>query len=283
MHPLLSDPAAFASKRMSSPSTPAVDQDPASLPEVVVAGVRLHAISQPVCVDHVMRSLAARRGGWIATANIDHLRRLQQPGEFRRCYDNATVVVADGMPVVWASRLQGTPLPERVAGSDLIHSLSAAAAVNGYSVFLLGGDPGTADMAAARLQQDHEGLAVAGTACPGVGFEKDAQQMDDLLSVLSSTRPDIVFVALGSPKQELLIDRLRDRLPAAWWIGVGISFSFVCGDVRRAPRWMQRLGMEWLHRLVQEPKRLWARYVWHGPPFAWRLFAGSLSARWKSR
>lgn len=264
---------------MTSPSKLATEVPPVRLPEVVLAGVRLHAIRQSDCVAHVMQSLARGHGGWIATANLDHLRRLQCRGDFRDAYENTTVVVADGMPVVWASRLQGTPVPERVAGSDLINSLSAGAAAAGFRVFLLGGDPGTADSAAVRLQAEHPGLEVVGTTCPAVGFERDERQMHALAQQLTSSRPDIVFVALGSPKQELLIDRLRQRLPAAWWIGVGISFSFVAGDVRRAPRWLQRIGMEWAHRLMQEPRRLAGRYLWHGPLFMVRLFAGAFRVR----
>ncbi len=251
------------------------------LPAVHLARVRVHVVTQAQCVAHVVRCLDAGRGGWIATANLDHLRRLQQPGEFRRVYANATLVVADGMPVVWACRLQGTPLPERVAGSDLIWSLSAAAGRTGRSVFLLGGDEGTAVAAAAMLVAANPGLRVAGTHCPPLGFERDDARVQALRDLLATARPDVVFVALGSPKQELLIDRLRDVLPGAWWIGVGISFSFVAGTVRRAPRWVQRAGFEWLHRLLQEPRRLSSRYLWSGPPFVLRLFASALWRRWR--
>jgi N-acetylglucosaminyldiphosphoundecaprenol N-acetyl-beta-D-mannosaminyltransferase len=254
---------------------------PAPLPEVQLAGVRLHAITEAQCVAHVMASLAAGGGGWIATANLDHMRRLRQSAEFRALYANATVVTADGMPVVWACRLQGTPIPARVAGSDMIKSLPAAAAQHGRSIFLLGGSPGTADSAVASLRAANPTLRVAGTLCPPLGFEQDAAQMAAIERALAAAQPDLVFVALGSPKQEVVIDRLRALLLRAWWIGVGISFSFVAGDVQRAPRWMQKLGLEWLHRLVQEPRRLGARYLWHGPPALLRLFGSALAGRWR--
>ncbi|MFT4512174.1 MAG: N-acetylglucosaminyldiphosphoundecaprenol N-acetyl-beta-D-mannosaminyltransferase [Planctomycetota bacterium] len=247
--------------------------EPSQLPEVVLAGVRLHAITEAECVAHVVESLEVNRGGWIATANLDHVRRLRRAEEFRRAYAGASVVVADGMPLIWASRLQGSPLPERVAGSDLIHSLTAGAAAGGRSVFFLGGDPGSADAAAARLVKDHPELRVAGTYCPPMGFEKDPAQMEELRRAVQENSPDIVFVALGSPKQELLIYEIRALLPQAWWIGVGISFSFVCGAVRRAPKWVQGMGLEWFHRLLQEPRRLATRYLLHGPPcLLWLLF-----------
>jgi N-acetylglucosaminyldiphosphoundecaprenol N-acetyl-beta-D-mannosaminyltransferase len=253
----------------------------APLPAVQLAGVRLHAVREAECVAFVMGELEAGRGGWIATANLDHLRRLQRPGEFRRVYETATIVVADGMPLVWASRLQGTPVPERVAGSDLIRSLSVAAGRHGRSVFLLGGDPGTADIAASALRAASPGLHVVGTHCPPFGFERDDARIAALSAEIAAAVPDIVFVALGSPKQEVLIERLRGTLPRAWWIGVGISFSFVAGTVRRAPPWMQRFGLEWAHRLAQEPRRLWSRYLCSGPPFVLRLFGSALFHRWR--
>jgi N-acetylglucosaminyldiphosphoundecaprenol N-acetyl-beta-D-mannosaminyltransferase len=230
-----------------------------------------------------MAELKAGRGGWIATANVDHLLRLRRSEDFRRAYEGASVVVADGMPLIWASRLQGTPLPERVAGSDLIYSLTAAAARDGRGVFFLGGNPGSAEVAAAKLSELSPGLRVQGTACPPVGFEQQPELVEELSAVLAASGADIVFVALGSPKQELLIERMRSVLPNAWWIGVGISFSFVAGEVLRAPRWMQRLGLEWAHRLTQEPCRLWNRYLVQGLPYASCLMVQSVLRRFMSR
>lgn len=252
----------------------------AALPAIRLGGVWLHAITEAQCVAHVAAELAAGRGGWIVTANLDHLRRLRRAADFQACYAAADVAVADGMPLVWAARLQGTPLPARVAGSDLIFSLSAMAGSGGRRVFFLGGDPGTADAAAAALAARCPGLVVAGTECPAFGFERDPAALAALRARLAASRADLVFVALGSPKQELLIAQLRSKLPQAWWVGVGISFSFVTGDVVRAPRWLQKLGLEWLHRMVQEPRRLAKRYLVHGLPFAAWLFAASLRGRW---
>lgn len=246
---------------------------PSALPSVTLAGVRLHAIDEAQCIAHILGEIASGRGGVVATANLDHVRRLQQPGPFRDAYAAADVVTVDGMPVVWACRIQGTPVPGRVAGSDLMRSLPAAAAAAGRSVFLLGGDPGAGAAAAARLCAASPALRVAGIECPPVGFEKDAAHFAALRTRLQAAAPDLVFVALGSPKQEFVIRDLRAALPRAWWLGVGISFSFVAGDVKRAPRWLQRLGLEWLHRLVQEPRRLARRYLVDGLPFAAALFA----------
>jgi len=239
----------------------------------------IHAVTEAECVRYIIGAMERAEGGWVATANLDHLRRYLAEPDFARLYADASLVVADGMPLVWASRLQGTPLPQRVAGSNLIWSLSEAAAAHGYSVFLLGGAPQTAERAAEILRGRYPRLRVAGTDCPPPGFEKDPAHVQRIARLLEQAGPDIVYVALGSPKQEQLIVRLRGRLPRAWWLGIGISFSFVAGQVRRAPLWMQRAGLEWLHRLVQEPSRLSRRYLLHGLPFGAALLAESAVRR----
>ena len=253
--------------------------DTSPLPQIDIGGLAVHSVRERECVDIVMAALQSGRGGWIATANVDHLRRLRRSADFRRAYDQASLVVADGMPLVWASKLQGTPLPERVAGSDLTRSLTMAAADNNRSVFFLGGNPGCAEKAAEELCRQAKGLRVSGISCPPVGFENDPHACNALAAQLKTSGADVVFVALGSPKQELFIEQARAALPRAWWIGVGISFSFVAGEVARAPRWMRRIGLEWLHRLCQEPGRLWSRYLLHGPPCVARLLARSLWRR----
>lgn len=259
-----------------SPAEPIARPEPRT---IELMGVAIHALAEPECVEHVVHCATHGRGGWVVTPNVDHLRRVVKDEVFRRLYARATLRVADGMPLVWASRLQGTPLPGRVAGSNLITSLCGGAARAGVSVYLLGGDPGTAAGAATVLTGRFPELEVAGTDCPAPGFDADSEQMRGVRDRLLAARPGIVFVALGSPKQELLIDRLRPDLPEAWWLGVGISFSFLTGDVRRAPRWMQAIGLEWLHRLLQERSRLTRRYLYHGIPFAARLLATSAARR----
>jgi N-acetylglucosaminyldiphosphoundecaprenol N-acetyl-beta-D-mannosaminyltransferase len=251
---------------------------PAALPEVELRGIGIHAISQVECVEYVLAELDAGHGGWVVTPNLDHLLRAGRDREFRELYSEATLRVVDGQTLVWALALQRTPVPERVAGSDLISRLSEGAAQRGRSVFLLGGNPGTARKAAEVLQQRYPGLEVAGTDCPPLGFDKDPLAMARLSRKIHHAEPDIVFVALGSPRQELVIRHLRHDRPEAWWLGVGISFSFLAGEVRRAPRWMQRCGLEWLHRVGQEPVRLFKRYFVDGLPFAaWLLLTSAVS------
>jgi N-acetylglucosaminyldiphosphoundecaprenol N-acetyl-beta-D-mannosaminyltransferase len=253
------------------------------LPMISLHGVTLHAITEAQAVAHVIASLDVHHGGVVVTPNLDHLRRCRLDPDFAELVSRADLAVADGMPLVWASRLQGTPVPQRVAGSNLISSLSAAAAASSRSIFLLGGAAGTAEAAGQLLRQRYPGLVVAGQLCPPIGFENDPEQIRAIGDALVAARPDIVFVALGSPKQERLIAELRPLLPSAWWLGVGISFSFLTGDVKRAPQWMQRIGIEWVHRLIQEPRRLFARYLIHGLPFAAGLFAKAAIERFSTQ
>ena len=245
----------------------------------------VHVLTEDACVRFVLDELDAGRGGWVITPNLDHARRWHRDSAFADLCRQATLVTADGMPLVWASRLQGTPLPERVAGSNLISSLSGGAAHSGRAVFLLGGEAGTAAEAAGVLKDRFPDLRIVGTHYPPFGFEHDKAASEAIVNAITAAQPDIVFVAVGSPKQERLIAQLRPLLPSAWWLGVGISFSFLANRVRRAPRWMQRSGLEWAHRLAQEPRRLARRYLLQGLPFAVGLLTASawtgLRNRWK--
>jgi len=249
--------------------------------EVVLDGVRLDALTQAQVVQAVVDRAVAGRGGWVITANLDHMRRARHDAGYRQMLSEADFVVADGMPLIWASRLGGRPLPERVAGSSMVEPMAKLAAERGLSLFLLGGNPGIAEQAAQILKQRYPGLVVKGTACPPMGFENDPQYMKTMREELSKACPDLVYVALGSPKQENLIREIRNDLPRAWWVGIGISLSFLTGEVQRAPSWMQRLGLEWLHRMVQEPRRLAKRYLVDGLPYAIVLLTTGFLSRFR--
>jgi len=253
--------------------------NPQTIERVHLRGVRLDALTEADCVGHLMRELDAGRGGWVITPNLDHMRRADTDREFREMLDEADVVVADGMPLIWASWAQGTPLPERVAGSSLVWTVAQAAAAHDRSLYLLGGDPGAAEGAGKALVARYPDLRIAGIDCPAFGFDQEPAKIAEVKEKVLAARPDIVYVGLGSPKQERLIRQVRVELPHVWWLGVGISLSFMAGDVRRAPRWVQKLGMEWLHRLLQEPGRLAKRYLLHGLPFGARLLFGALLQR----
>lgn len=182
------------------------------------------------------------------------------------------------MPVVWASRLLGKPLPERVAGSDLFPALCAKAAEHNLSVFFLGGARGTAQGAAKVLQARHPRLRVAGTYCPTYEFERDPTESEQVLEAVRVAKPDTLIVGLGSPKQEEWIVANRAACGAKLSIGVGISFSFLCDDVTRPRAGCSASALEWAHRLLQEARRLWKRYLMEDTAFI-RLFLGRLLKR----
>jgi N-acetylglucosaminyldiphosphoundecaprenol N-acetyl-beta-D-mannosaminyltransferase len=238
------------------------------LPVVDIHGVPFHAITEAQCVNHVLDELDAGRGGMLVTPNLDYVNRCKKEKEFARMVLASDLIVPDGMPLIWASRLQGTPLPERVAGSNLISSLPGGAAARGRTIFLLGGAPGTAEGSAEVLRKRFPSIKILGTHCPPLGFEKDAAKLQAIDDAVLTARPDLVLVALGAPKQERMVEHLQKILPLSWHVGVGNSFSFLSGDVQRAPVWMQKSGLEWLHRIIQEPGRLWKRYLIVGIPFA---------------
>ena len=183
------------------------------------------------------------------------------------------------MPIVWASKLQRQPLPERVTNSYFLRSFTTVAAKEGFSTFYLGGNPGVAEACVAALRQQEPGLKVAGTNSPPFGFEKDEAAVENIRRQLRESQPDMVYVGLGVPKQERLIAALRDDFPKTWFMVVGIGFSYIAGEVSQGPLWAHRLGAEWLIRLLQEPKRLFKRYFIDDLPFLVPLFRSALKNR----
>ena len=217
-------------------------------------------------LDHVSY-IPAGRYEYCVTSNVDHLMKLRRDPEFRAAYAGAGLRVADGVPLVWASRFLGTPLRGRVNGTDLFERLAALAAERGWSIYLLGGADNSAALAAAVLERRLPGLRIAGAYAPAFGFEHDAEECRRIETMVRDARTDILFVGLGAPKQEKWLARHGAACNVRFAVGVGVSFSFVAGAIPRAPLWMQRNGLEWLWRLIQEPGRLWKRYLVAGLPF----------------
>jgi N-acetylglucosaminyldiphosphoundecaprenol N-acetyl-beta-D-mannosaminyltransferase len=216
-------------------------------------------------------------GGAVFTPNVDHVVVAERDPCFRAAYERADLSLCDGQPLRWASPLLGLRLPERVSGADLFVPLMALAARRRARVYLLGGPPGAAEVAARKLAQEL-GVVIAGTGAPAIGLEPTADE-EAIVAAIAATRPDLVVVCLGAPKGERMVDRARDRLAPAVMVQLGASIDFYVGRIRRAPRWMRRAGLEWLYRLLREPRRLARRYLVQDPAFLLILLRTLLEPR----
>ncbi len=231
-----------------------------------IGKVPVDAVTLAEALDAVEALVAAGQGGTVLTPNVDHVVNVDADAAFEAAYARASLSLADGMPLVWASRLLGPRLPERVAGSDLVGPLLERAGQRGWRVYFLGAGPGVAEKAAA-LARARWNTHVVGTSAPLVDLKDDGAVAAIAAQVAAAT-PHLVLVALGAPKQELLMDRIADRIRPAVSIGVGASLDFIAGTVKRAPAFFRDHGLEWLYRLTQEPGRLWRRYLVNDPKFA---------------
>ncbi len=210
-------------------------------------------------VERVGQLVRDGQPSYFITANTQYVMLTDDNPRLRDINSRAAFIVADGAPLVWASRRREKPLPERVAGSDLIFELCAQAARNGHRLFLLGGPPGVAIEASKQLQVRYPELQVVGTECPPFRKLTDTEH-NELIARIKATRPDLLFVAFGQPKGEIWIDENCQQLGVPVSVQIGASLEFAAGSIRRAPLWMQRSGLEWAFRLALEPRRLFARY-----------------------
>jgi N-acetylglucosaminyldiphosphoundecaprenol N-acetyl-beta-D-mannosaminyltransferase len=201
----------------------------------------------------------SKKGGVVFTPNVDHVVVAEREPRLAAAYARCELSLADGQPLVWTSPLLGLRLPEKVSGSDVLRPLFALAARRNYRVYLLGAADGVAEASAARLKEEY-GLSVCGLDAPRIGLAP-APDEEAVVERIRAAKPDVLLVFLGAPKAEVFLDRVRDRLGPVVSVSLGASLDFYVGRVRRAPRWMQRMGLEWLYRLLQEPRRLAKRYL----------------------
>ena len=246
---------------LSTPATPSAEQ-PAP-PSVYVLGVRVDRVSQQQTLETIdtivtryyatHRQLACQQ---VVTVNMEYVMAAQRNATFRQVINNAALTTADGAGIVWATHYLNAPAPERVTGTDMLPELAKLCAQRGYRLYLLGAAPGIAEAAAERLQQLAPGLQVAGT----YSGSPAAAEEETIIERIAASNADILCVAYGAPAQDLWIARHRQRLPVAVAMGVGGAYDFIAGKQQRAPRWMRRVGLEWLYRLYREPWR-WRRML----------------------
>lgn len=219
------------------------------------------ALTFPEAIDAILALARAGAGGYVVTPNVDHVCLAEEDPSLVDAYRGAALSLVDGTPLLWLARLCGEPLPAKISGADLIEPLLARAAQEGLRVFFFGAAPGVADAAAARLKARVPGLLVCGTASPALGFEREPGALEGALREVQETRPHLVLVALGCPKQERFMRAHAAALAPAVCLGIGAGLDFCAGRMRRAPAFVSRIGLEWAFRLAQEPGRLWQRYL----------------------
>jgi N-acetylglucosaminyldiphosphoundecaprenol N-acetyl-beta-D-mannosaminyltransferase len=243
---------------------------------VKMFGIEMDRLSLPEAVAEVLdwTSQPERACRYVVTPNVDHAVMYQENPALRAAYRDASLILADGAPVVWASRLLGRPLPERVTGADLTPALFAAyTGEEPLTVFLLGAGPGVAQRAATAIEQRWPRVKVVGCYSPPLGFEHRAAENNEIIARVNEVQPDILVLGLGAPKQELWIHRHYTLLQAKAALCVGAAIDFLAEEKSRAPQLVQKAGLEWMHRLLSEPRRLFRRYArdaWIFPQLMWR-------------
>lgn len=240
----------------------------ASFERVNVGGVLIDNVTMEQAITWIgERAEKAGEPTFVVTPNVDHVMKVGKDEEFRELYGRAGLVLADGVPVLWAARYLGTPLKEKVSGSDLFPRFCKYAAERGYRLYFMGGQAGAVEKSAQILSRQYPGLQVVGTSCPPLGFEKNPQVTQQLIEDIRRVGTQVLFVGVGSPKAEKWISKNLAALGVPVCLSTGASFDMVAGLTPRAPRWMQHSGLEWLWRLMLEPRRMFRRYVIEDMPF----------------
>jgi N-acetylglucosaminyldiphosphoundecaprenol N-acetyl-beta-D-mannosaminyltransferase len=240
-----------------------------------------HSLTFPEALDAVVELVEAGEGGYIVTPNVDHVVQAEHSEAMRAAYHGASLSLVDGQPLIWLSKMMGEPFPEKISGSDLVPRLLRIAAREGWHVFFLGAAEGVGAKAAEILKSDAPSLQIT-VHSPRFGFETDTVESAAVLERVREAKPNLVVIALGCPKQELLMHRWKEELAPAVAIGAGATLDFIAGNVPRSPAWMSRAGLEWLYRLAREPRRLAHRYLVRDPEIikvAWQMLRLPREAR----
>lgn len=211
-------------------------------------------------VDKVELLIAQDGCSYVVTPNLDHIVILEDDQEFAEVYSNADLVLADGKPLIWISKLLKNPIKEKISGSDFFPHMCEMCANKGFSIFILGAAEGVAEKAAVNLCKKYHGLKIVGTYSPPFGFEKNENELKVIESLIRKARPDVLAVSLGSPKGEKFIYKHLKEYGVSLGISIGATIDFEAGNVKRAPKWMADSGLEWLFRITQDPNRLVKRY-----------------------
>ena len=246
--------------------TEPVMEKPGGLRNFQVLGSPIHVVDMEAAISEVSAWLDQNDGKFVCVADVHSVMLARRNLDHRSNLQAAGMVLPDGMPLVWTGRIRGERGITRVCGPDFMSAACSSAQAAGWRHFFLGGGAGVAQALAMSLVKAHSELIVCGFATPPFRSLTPAED-DSLVDQIRDARPDIIWVGLGCPKQECWMAEHCRRLPKAVMVGVGAAFDFHAGRIKRAPKWMQASGLEWMHRLSMEPRRLWRRYLLHAPAF----------------
>ncbi|MFC1738965.1 WecB/TagA/CpsF family glycosyltransferase [Planctomycetota bacterium] len=233
--------------------------------KVNILGVNIAKMNMPQVIQAVKQAIQKKQKLFVVVPNVFVVTKCNRDEGYRKIINSADIALADGMPLVWASYFLGQYTGGRVCGPDFFSKFNMIAEEEGYSSYYLGGGPGGSEKVAENLKRRHPSLKIAGNFSPPLG-EISSRLSDEIIERINAAKPDILWVGLGSPRQERWIHRYFYRLRVIVAVGVGAAFDYETGKKRRGPRWMQKVGIEWLYRILQNPARFWNKrcytYLW---------------------
>lgn len=220
----------------------------------------INNVTMTETINEIENMIASDRKAYIVAINVDVVIKIENDAYLKKIVDSADMVLVDGKPLVWISKMYGRPLKAKISGSDLVPLLCEVAAKKKYTIFIIGGKEGIAEQAKKRLEQKLPDIQIIGTYAPPLGFENDNTELNKINKVISEATPDLLIACFGCPKQEKWIYENIDKYNAKVSVCAGATVDFLAGNVKRAPRWMSEHGLEWFYRFLQEPRRLFKRY-----------------------
>jgi len=237
--------------------------------EVHILGIKIHRVSLNDAIELIEKFISGDGKHQVCVPNVWTTVLMQKDEEFKEIHNNSSLAIPDGTPLVWVSRLYGKPIPERVPGPDLFKEFTKVSTKKGYKLFFLGSTKNALKEITLKLKEKYPSLKIVGTYSPPFMKEFSEEENQKMIEMINKAEPDVLWVSLTAPKQEKWIGKHLSQLNVPVSIGVGAAFDFVAGKVKRAPKWMQKIGLEWFHRLIQEPTRLWKRYLIGNTVFIW--------------
>lgn len=217
-------------------------------------------VSMQETTDAIEAMIHADKKSYVVAVNVDVIMKIEQDTLLKELTDKADMVLVDGKPLIWISKIHKKPIKAKISGSDLVPRLCEISAKKGYTMFILGGMDGIAEKAKKRLEKKLPGIKIVGTYAPPFGFEKDEQELAKINNMISEAHPELLITCFGCPKQEKFIYNNIDKYDAKVSVCAGATVDFLAGNVKRAPKWMSEHGLEWFYRFLQEPKRMFKRY-----------------------